>query len=1081
MGKALLVWIGICFFTLGKTCGQAPKASSWINPAQLYLKITTQQAGVYRLSGSELFRAGLPEAAPADHLQLFYRGKELAIRVEKSADGQLGPDGFIEFFSAGNTGEQDSLVYRPHHARPPGITSLYSDDCVFFLTVNPDKKGKRMPQGTYLANSLSPEPFHLEHALTTFRDEWSFNNSNGLVPYLQQSYYEAGEGWTGKLIQGDSLASWRYKLVHPVRHADFPVRLRLLVNGRFDTAHPLSFFSGKRKFASLDFSGFAHRMVETVLPAEESLTNDEINFSVQSASTAALELYSLSSYEVIYPQKTTMNGLASRYFYLTPKAGGLVKLAVEGLEKTPAMYDVTNRYEPRLLESRLIASRWETTVSEASESRKIFVTTQFLAPKDLRKIEFKEFETDYNYLILTHKVLRESAETYANYRRSAAGGGFNVLVADVQELYDPFNYGERGPLAIRNFLDFQLNARPKEAYLLLIGKGVSFPDVLKSWQDRDFVPTFGYPGSDLLLSAGLAGQAADHPTYRTGRINAGTPEEVLAYLDKVKEFESNQDRTFSKRVLHLSGGKSSYEIADLQKILSDISPLAEKAFLRGPVESIVKQSAEPVENVNIAPQINAGVGLVTFMGHASPTVPDLNIGFATSAGSQLSNAGKYPFMYFNGCGVGNVFYRYETLATDWLLAANKGAIGVLSNSYWSYAPTSARYLAALYKTLFAEEPWLGKPIGEVLQKVGDEILANNPTPYDVANVHQLILLGDPAVVLFQLDKPDFTIQSSGVFLQSSSPTQSIGKGDSVQVGLVIGNAGKAVAGQKLSVLIRLTDDAGQIWPMNHEISAPLFRDTLFFGVKNDKILTKIEVLVDDANLIDETLETNNAATLLLPWAEVADLTVYPLSALPDLLNPLLTVTVNGRMIENNSLISGNPLIQAQLWDQNPLPAEPGLIEFFLRSCDSCAFRAVESEQLRLSVGADKSLLVSYQPELAPGFYTLLVQGRDVAGNRAGQPYQVRWQVVERENLSVSVEVSPNPTSIYARFVVNQPMDVADVLLTIFSLNGQLLHKELVEVQAGIQEIFWTNSQPPGVYIYKMTVNEQVFTGRLVMR
>ncbi len=95
--------------------------------------------------------------------------------------------------------------------------------------------------------------------------------------------------------------------------------------------------------------------------------------------------------------------------------------------------------------------------------------------------------------------------------------------------------------------------------------------------------------------------------------------------------------------------------------------------------------------------------MVTFMGHASPTVPDLNIGFATSPTSQLSNKGQYPFMYFNGCGVGNVFYRYETLATDWLMAADRGAIGVLSNSFWSYSTTSGRYLDALYKALFTEE------------------------------------------------------------------------------------------------------------------------------------------------------------------------------------------------------------------------------------------------------------------------------------------------------------------------------------------------------------------------------------------
>jgi len=1065
--------------------GQVSYTNAWINYEQPYIKMTVPKAGIYRLSAAQLTDAGLSVTpTQAENIQVFHRGVEVPVRVVPGADGLFGAAGFIEFYSPGNTGAQDSLVYRPRSARPPTSYSLYGDDSYYFLTVNPTQKGKRIEQIAYTFSSDTPEAFHLERQVKEYRDEWSFNNSSGFVPNLQQSYYERGEGWTGKMIRSDSLASFGVKLVNRVTGTPYPVRLKALVNSRFVVNHTLKFFLGTRKFERLVFSGFDHRTVEATLAESDLNAGNEFVFSVQSEFKSPLQLHSLTRYEVTYPQQFVLVGQSAKYFYLLPNTSNFSTVAVQGLAEpagsTALVYDVTNPGTPRYVETRYENGKLKMNVPGTGTSRTLFVATQPSAVNTLQKVVFKPYPTGFNYLIVTHAQLESSARTYADYRRSAAGGSYRVLVVDTKDLYDQFNYGERGPLGIRNFLDYQLQDGKKDKYLLLVGNGVSFPDVLKSWQDRDFVPTFGYPGSDVLLSAGLGGTNQDSEAYRTGRLSASTNQQVLAYLSKVRETEAAEAELTNKNILHLSGGKSVEEIGRLKTILVDIKPLVENSFLKGSVETLVKRTTDPVENINIADQVNAGLGMITFMGHASPTVPDLNIGFATAPTSRLSNKGKYPFMYFNGCGVGNVFYRYETLATDWLMATDRGAIGILSNSFWSYSTISGRYLGALYKALFTEVETLGKPIGQILQKVSHGIATASPNVFDVANIHQLILLGDPALVIFRISKPDYSINTRQVFLQSKNPTLALGKADSLQVGVVLSNVGKSEANRTMRVQLKRTPTKGPVLVSSHVVRAPALRDTLYFTFPNSGPLAQVEVLVDDKNEVDELRKDNNVASLAVDWERALGSVAYPATARPDRLNPVMQVSINGKIPTNNAQVAANPAVEVVLTDENPMVLDTTLLELYLKTCDSCAFSKVPG--VRYALDSPNSLRATYRVPGGPGTYTLLVLGKDASGNRAGKPYQIRWTVVESSE-PPTVRVSPNPADYYAKFTIPFSEEPGDgtIRLLIYSLTGQLVEDQKFVANRGDNELYWMVRQPAGMYLYNIQANGRVYSGRIVVR
>ncbi|MBK6521534.1 MAG: hypothetical protein IPG08_03945 [Sphingobacteriaceae bacterium] len=54
-----------------------------------------------------------------------------------------------------------------------------------------------------------------------------------------------------------------------------------------------------------------------------------------------------------------------------------------------------------------------------------------------------------------HPNFTTSAQAYKTYRQSSTGGSYNVITANILELYEQFGYGiNKHPQSIRNFMRF---------------------------------------------------------------------------------------------------------------------------------------------------------------------------------------------------------------------------------------------------------------------------------------------------------------------------------------------------------------------------------------------------------------------------------------------------------------------------------------------------------------------------------------------------------------------------------------------------------------------------------------------------
>ena len=371
--------------------------------------------------------------------------------------------------------------------------------------------------------------------------------------------------------------------------------------------------------------------------------------------------------------------------------------------------------------------------------------------------------------------MNASATTYGDYRKlTSPGKKYKPLVKNIKDIYNQFNYGEPSPVAIRRYVDFMISDNNKNKYLLLIGKSITyFERMVREMPDE--VPTIGFPGSDLLLVDGLKGTPDDVPSIPVGRIAAITNQQVIDYLDKVKKYEGQTGASWRKNVIHMNGGKSQGEIDDFSAYLSAISSSVTSSPFSGKVIPKKKTvAADVIEEMSFSPELNGtaqgvgGLGMVSYFGHGSTLKTDYNAGYASDPNKNYNNTENYPVLFYNGCGVNNVFANQNDLpggtlvramSLDWLLTANKGAVIVFGNTWDAFASTSNEYLDRLYPRIFGVSDENRLDIGNILKAVAlDTKLAKgySYTPInngrtaafydkDRANVHQILLQGDPAL------------------------------------------------------------------------------------------------------------------------------------------------------------------------------------------------------------------------------------------------------------------------------------------------------------------------------------------------
>ena len=896
--KFILLPVFLFLWAFHIAAQNSPTYTDWVKPGQTYLQIKVGANGIYRIPVAELGAAfgNLQGLNPAG-FQLFRRGLEQAIRVEAGADNQMNGLDFIEFTGFINDASlEDEMFQKPVPVRNE-YRSIYDDTAHYFLTFSPALNGKRVQDNGL--NNNSSVPFESYHWRTSsYFPRIQYAKGRGLRGNVtNSSYFTAGEGWTGAAYSvgfGDGVGSYNSFVYTPVKNivnlflgGPLP-ELELLQVGRQSVNHKIDVIAGPG-LLSLDtfrFTGLAaYRFRKTFDPSLIQSGTLHIWPAPRGSANVAVG-YALVRYPATFQLPP---GDGPLEFTLAQNPQNYSRLRFDNVQLTPELYDVSNRLNPVRIGMAFLNGSWIAGVDNTAEERKLLLQEEpFVAgPEICRKVTFRNIlPSDFNYIIISHANLRQSyngtdqVQAYADYRSSAAGGQYKVLLLDMEEVYQRFGYGDRNPMAIRNLGGYfvQNNVKPKG--LFLMGKGLGVNNRLNAaYWNANYIPTFGTPPSDNAFAIGL-GEEGKGIAFPVGRLAAWNARQVSDYLRKVKENESfKYDDLWKKNVFHISGGLNKMEQAAFTSIMNaELKPMAEGKYLGARVGSFNKNSNQTIEYVDIRSVVNSGISLLTLFGHSSRTSPDVEIGNASDPTQGFANTGRYPVVIVNGCFTGNVYEFSGSINEDWIFTPDKGAVVFWAATDEGLSAILRRHMLDFYETAFQDSLLFGETIGQIQKETMRRYFQNlsNEPQLDSAFAHQFSIHGDPVIRIFAASKPDYKTSNSEIFFNGGVPTAAA---SSLSLGVIVRNFGRFTGDSiKIRINRRLAD--GSTIDYIHQVKPVSYLDTLFFDLPQNQGLSyaglnRFEVALDFLNEEVEMNEMNNSGFLeyFLPASGI--LPLYP--------------------------------------------------------------------------------------------------------------------------------------------------------------------------------------------------------------
>ena len=920
---------GLLFLLLGLLLSTGAQAQSgtygneWIVAGQPYYKLKVWRDGIYRLNYAYLQSLNPTGVAPTQ-FQLWRRGKEVAVYQGGNASA-LDATSYLEFYGQRNDGVLDREYYKNPAEQAHQYYSFYTDTAAYFITWG-SRAGKRMPQP--VAAGGTPHAWRLQTVVKVAKEKYFEAPSEGTV---HMPWLNSGEGFFSNWSYAGEMPIVNDSLLRATVTTGGapPIRAEVCVAGESSPGnsggvvgqHTTSVrvmppgASAARELGQLTYMNYDYKKGYYTLSASDvSATGQvEIRGSVIGQRTGPVfDLFVFSYLKLTAPQQSVwFSDRRSVWFQNDSLLSGTATYELDNMPATVVGYDIHDPYNVQ----RIVATAAQTMGSTArrfvfpsatgAQTRRLYLAdaAAWIAPPAAKRVNFRTINAATpNFVIITHPKLMKAAGTvpnaaleYAKYRASTAGGRFDTLMVTAPQLIDQFHYGERSVIALRHFALWLSAASPatQTKYLLLLGKGLGagvtpglvdlpayfgvdaiYTTRILGDEGLDLVPISTASASDNFLSADWPNNNLV-PRLATGRVPASTPQEVVDYLTKLREHEdklttysASATQDWRKNVVHLAGGLDVNEFAQFGGYLDSYAQRVRRPLLGGTVKTFRKTAPGLPVTINIANELNNGLSVIQYFGHGSPTRFNLEIGDINDPATNYHNVGRYPVLMYNGCAAGDCFFTPLTFAPSWVLAPQKGAIGMLAQSCEAYAYLLDPAQDMMYKLLFNDPDWFGQPVtrvfGEMVRRLQlSPSFQNNPaaTEQFLATTWQ----GDPALRLYAPAKPDFIASNATLSLSPAPGYSAISATNPFVLNIGVSNPAR-ITYDSVEVRVTRTYSSGnhstdvltktfrQAWVRDTTYTITLNNTGNVYGYNTFK------VELDYRNKVAELDETNNVAT-----------------------------------------------------------------------------------------------------------------------------------------------------------------------------------------------------------------------------
>lgn len=716
-----------------------PAAPAATAAAPQRLRLETAAPGIYTVTYADLqsHEVNLAKLNPRT-LKLFGQGQELAIHVQGEEDGRFDPGDYILFFGEGST-------------------SRYTNTRAYFLTWG-GADGLRM-------STRDVNPAQGGTLTTSYWQEDRFEQNAIYDSKLPRDGVADRWYWERYSVGGRNpipTLSYDVTLSAPVTSTSGQVRISmrgLVADVFIQPDHRIHFYINDQRVGTGEW-------------------NDYDLFERTYTYNGALLRNGVNTFRLTAPGDT---GLASNMGYLNWFRIGYQRSLLADSDKLLfgrqheerrlylingfsagdlELYDVSDPARPQRLQNAGISG---VSAYSLQFSDQLPATGRYLAQTMAQRLPPTRIEPDFtsnyrspgnqaDYLIISHPAFLNAVQPLARHRIDQ---GYNLLVINVQDLYDEFNHGETSPEAIRDFIAYAYHnwQAPAPAFVLLVGDGTYDYRDFRGSSRKNFIP----PLLEL-VDPFLRETAADNrfvtvsgadilPDLFIGRFPASSPTEVSIMVDKTIRYETAPwPGDWRLRNLFITDN------ADTAGDFPQLSDQVADNYLFGGYETSkqkiylgVNYNSTIAARSDIIQAFNNGAFLTNYTGHGQVTYWASEFIFRTEDALALSNNARLPVHLSMTCLDG----RFHEIANDSIsetLARNPsgGAVATWSSTGLGVAHGHDHLHQGFYRALYTD--------GE--QRLGSLAIAGKLNLYlrDTLGVfHDLIdtfgLLGDPALVL----------------------------------------------------------------------------------------------------------------------------------------------------------------------------------------------------------------------------------------------------------------------------------------------------------------------------------------------
>ncbi|MCH7618759.1 MAG: type IX secretion system sortase PorU [Candidatus Marinimicrobia bacterium] len=1108
------------------------KKGAQSGPGDWY-RMTLREDGIYRITDSDLQAFGVNITGTAfNRIKIFspyFEGrimngktgaevkpnlKEMpAWRIDDNADGDFDPGDEILFYGKGPSG----FEYDTSKAQIRFIQNPYSTVSVYWLNIAPvgEPSGKEM--AALPSADATPDAVVTQYQAYLHYEEELIN------------FLRSGTGFFGVSLSGTfesrQLPLTLNNLVKS-EPANFKMRVRSGIEDRDFGGRFLLKLDGTTILTTNFVRFFQPTFTQTTI--DGNILNPGLNnFTLEFQGVDNPSKGYLDWLEIRYTRELTAESDVLHFF--SPINEGIISYTANGFSTNDFnVFNVSNLEETyRIIPSSVTSSSltWKENLAFGQRSEYFAAApAEYLAVSDVELVE--GFDTpkarieglQADYIIITHKDFRESADRLAQYRTSETepDDRLKTLVFDVDDVIKEFSAGQTDPMAFRYFIKYAYEnwSEPKPFYVLLFGDGdYDYRNI--TGESTNFIMTYQLVDDTTTLNGKhisfISSRAADDhfiyisgndnkPDLSIGRIVSRTPEDAENFVEKLILYESqpifgnwkNTITIVADDLFRPSSRREGFHINDSENIIVPTLPIngdIRKIYLteyKVETDAAVFGVRKPDATKALLDQLNRGTTFLIYIGHGGPTVLAQEKLLASDRDLNIIDTGmKLPIWVAGTCEFG----RYDdpniqSMAEDLLVQKQNGAIGMFAASRLVFSGANATITASFFNNLLPSQPYTSN-----VPRVGAALLATKLTRQgaDPSNDQKYHFLGDPAMRV--------ALPRGRAIVEEIDPSVLMALGKTTLKGKVQNEAGTIYISNSTSVSVNIFDSDKSVTRsetyngVTGSISYVLPGSRIFSGPVSAESGNYESTFIVPRDI---SYGGNSGKALIYWWDESAKIdgtgamhsVEYSGTADSgeDNVGPDITIGFRDIYFRPGDIVPPEALLEVIISDENGINlAEEVGHKITLTIDDNLNDKFNITQFFEYDINSYQKGSLEYpMPALDEGEHSLTVKAWDSFNNFSEET--IVFSVVTGDDLSIErVYNYPNPMSNSTDFTfyINQPAELVEI--RIYTVAGRLIKKiqDYSANSVGFQRIGWDGRDETGdriangVYIYRLRVKSLI--------